>query len=243
MTVGLLQSGAGLNGTRACAGKNLLSLPDSPGSFSGGASGKESTCQWRRQEIWVWSLCWEDSLEESTATHFSILAWRFPWTEDPGGLQSTGSPRAGLSWSDLACMNAHDRCERGPAMSSCLQTQTGTYTFGFAGSQDFRFQILRLLRLHNHTRWCLIINSKVQIYRYVDLKTYLPFVVFLSRTLTNIYTKLRRVISLRDLAGEDLVEGKVHEESLTSYFFKRRKIYLYAGFYNLWKTEEMLTHC
>ena len=37
----------------------------------------------------------EDPLEEEIATHSSILAWRIPWTEDPGGLQSTGSQRVG----------------------------------------------------------------------------------------------------------------------------------------------------
>ena len=39
-------------------------------------------------ETWVWSLGWEDPLEEGMATHSSILAWRIPWTEEPGGLQS-----------------------------------------------------------------------------------------------------------------------------------------------------------
>ena len=41
-------------------------------------------------ETWVWSLGQEDSLEKGTATHSSILAWEFPWTEEPGGLQSMG---------------------------------------------------------------------------------------------------------------------------------------------------------
>ena len=36
-------------------------------------------------EAWVWSLCWEDPLEKGMATHSSILAWRIPWTEEPGG--------------------------------------------------------------------------------------------------------------------------------------------------------------
>ena len=40
--------------------------------------------------MWVQSLCWEDTLVEGTAIHSSILAWRIPWTEEPGGLQSTG---------------------------------------------------------------------------------------------------------------------------------------------------------
>ena len=43
------------------------------------------------RESRVQSLGWEDSLEEETATHSSILAWKIPWTEEPGGLQSTGS--------------------------------------------------------------------------------------------------------------------------------------------------------
>ena len=42
------------------------------------------------KETWVWSLGWEDPLEEGMATHSSILTWRIPWTEDPGGLQSMG---------------------------------------------------------------------------------------------------------------------------------------------------------
>ena len=42
-------------------------------------------------ETWVQLLCWEDPLEEDVETHSSILAWRIPWTEEPGGLQSTGS--------------------------------------------------------------------------------------------------------------------------------------------------------
>ena len=45
------------------------------------------------QETRVQSLSWEDSLEEGMVTHSSILAWRIPWTEEPGGLQSRGSQR------------------------------------------------------------------------------------------------------------------------------------------------------
>ena len=43
------------------------------------------------QETWVQSLSREDPLEEDMATHFSVLAWKIPWTEEPGGLQSIGS--------------------------------------------------------------------------------------------------------------------------------------------------------
>ena len=46
------------------------------------------------QESWVQSLGREDPLEKGMAAHSSILAWRFPWTEKPGGLQSLGWQRA-----------------------------------------------------------------------------------------------------------------------------------------------------
>ena len=45
------------------------------------------------RELRVQSLGWEDPLEEEMATHSSIHAWKIPWLEEPGGLQSLGSPR------------------------------------------------------------------------------------------------------------------------------------------------------
>ena len=50
------------------------------------------------QKTWVWSLGWEDLLEEDMATHSSILAWRIPWTEEPGGLQSRGLQKVRHDW-------------------------------------------------------------------------------------------------------------------------------------------------
>ena len=47
----------------------------------------------------------EDPLEEGTATHSSVLAWRIPWTEEPGGLQSTWSLRVRHDWRDRACIH------------------------------------------------------------------------------------------------------------------------------------------
>ena len=44
------------------------------------------------------STGWEDPLEKGMATHSSVLAWRIPWTEEPGGPQSTGSQRVGHDW-------------------------------------------------------------------------------------------------------------------------------------------------
>ena len=46
------------------------------------------------QETWVQSLDWKDSLEKGKAAHSSILAWRIPWTEEPGRLKSMGSQKS-----------------------------------------------------------------------------------------------------------------------------------------------------
>ena len=56
---------------------------------------KKPSAMWKP---WVRSLGGEDPLEEGKATHSSILAWRNPWTEEPGGLQSIGSQRVGHDW-------------------------------------------------------------------------------------------------------------------------------------------------
>ena len=55
------------------------------------------------QETRVQSLGYEDPLDEGMATHSSILAWRIPWTEEPGGLQSIELQRVRHNCSDLAC--------------------------------------------------------------------------------------------------------------------------------------------
>ena len=49
-------------------------------------------------ETWVQSLGWDDPLEKEMATHSSILAWRIPWTEEPGKLQSMVSQRVRHDW-------------------------------------------------------------------------------------------------------------------------------------------------
>ena len=65
------------------------------------------------QETWVQSLGQEDPLERGMVTHSSILAWRIPWTEEPGGLQSMGLQRVGHDW------------------------ETNTHTQKYTGIQDF----------------------------------------------------------------------------------------------------------
>ena len=61
------------------------------------------------QEMWVQSLGQEDPLEEEMATHSSILAWRIPWTEEPGGLQSMGLQRGKHDYmTEHACTSPSD---------------------------------------------------------------------------------------------------------------------------------------
>ena len=50
------------------------------------------------QEIWVQSLGQEDPLEKEMATHSSTLAWKIPWTEEPGGLQSMTLQESDMAW-------------------------------------------------------------------------------------------------------------------------------------------------
>ena len=57
-------------------------------------------------ETQVRSLGQEDPLEDGMATHSSVLAWRIPWTEEPGGLQPIGSQRVRHDHSNLACMQS-----------------------------------------------------------------------------------------------------------------------------------------
>ena len=72
--------------------RNLESVTSAPG-FPSGANGKESAYEFSRDnrrgfDPWVRKISWE-----GIATHSSILIWRSPWTEEPGGLQSTGLQR------------------------------------------------------------------------------------------------------------------------------------------------------
>ena len=59
------------------------------------------------QENWAQSLAGEDPLEKEMATHFCILAWRIPWTEEPVRLQSIGLQRVRYNWNNLAHTHMH----------------------------------------------------------------------------------------------------------------------------------------
>ena len=61
------------------------------------------------QETWVECLGWEDPLGKGMTTHISILAWKIPWTEEPGGLQSMVLQRVGHNWAtSLSFFHFHD---------------------------------------------------------------------------------------------------------------------------------------
>ena len=97
------------------------------------------------QETWVWSLGWEDPLEKGMATHSSILAWRIPWTEEPGRLQSMGSQRVGYDWAtnishfwarhgtghftSVISLDSHKPCQ-GPPLVPCVAQETNSGSWG-----------------------------------------------------------------------------------------------------------------
>ena len=98
--------------------------------FPRSSFGKESVCSAGDH---VQSLCWEDPLEEGRATHPSILAWRIPWTEEPGGLQSMGLQRVGhdwateLNWSEI---------QKGFIFSFCIQMYSLKHFPGGSDSKE-----------------------------------------------------------------------------------------------------------
>ena len=90
------------------------------------------------QETWVWSLGWEDPLEEGMTTHSSILAWRILWTEEElGGLQSTGSQRVGH---DLVTKHSTSTC---PPVSH-PQAPRADLFWGIYGWRDLSIVALRI---------------------------------------------------------------------------------------------------
>ena len=73
----------------------VICLKPVDSGFPGGSDGKRLPTMWETQ---VWSPGREDPLEKEMATHSSTLAWKIPWTEEPGRLQSMGSQRVGHDW-------------------------------------------------------------------------------------------------------------------------------------------------
>ena len=92
---------------------------------------------------WVWSLCQEDPLEKGMATHSSTLAWRIPWTEEPGGLQSMGSQKVRHDW---ATFTPKKKKTKGTPQSfktllCWAQRQNASYLFSKHKSSSLRSEI------------------------------------------------------------------------------------------------------
>ena len=133
------------------------------GGFPGGSSGKEPASQCRRQKRHGFD-CWmgKISLEEGLATHSSILAWRIPWTEEPGRLQSIELQRISHDWSDLARTNTQEKVVHVVTDFAGLRRQ-GSVTFLFHCfmliSEDLTYLSQKVTFLSNsgnritHTVW------------------------------------------------------------------------------------------
>ena len=90
----------------------------------------------------VRSLCWKDSLEEYIATHSSIIAWRIPWIEEPGGVQSMGSQR-------VKCSTKHTwhMCGFFPSMApSHLNYVPLSHSAGLPGTESYKYDVTCLGR-------------------------------------------------------------------------------------------------
>ena len=124
ISVGYVPRGGipGLQGVcRYCQVVIPVYTPTSHGwGFPSGSAVKNLHAVQELQKRWVRSLGWEDPLEEDMATHSRILAWRMPWTEEPGGLQSIGSQRIGHDWSNLTSRQPCVRVTAAPVFTNVL---------------------------------------------------------------------------------------------------------------------------
>ena len=100
------------------------------------------------QETRVWSLGWEDTLEKAMATHSSTLAWKIPWTEEPGGLQSMGSLGVEHDWATSLSLSCIGEGHGNPLQCSCLEypRDGGAWWAAFYGVTQSR---TRLKGLHS----------------------------------------------------------------------------------------------
>ena len=87
------------------------------------------------QVTWVLSLGGEDPLETGMATHFSILAWRIPWTEGPGGLQSMGLQRVRHKWTNTFTFRQKSKCR------GALRLQSLCSSTVYQNSSEMKFSL------------------------------------------------------------------------------------------------------
>ena len=107
------------------------------------------------QETWVLSLDQEVPLEKEMATHFSILAWRIPWPEEPGGLQSMGSQTVRCDWA----ANTFTYCLLSDPVD-IAKLISGSSTFAKSNLYSWNFSVPVLLEGMKDEEWeCEIIGS------------------------------------------------------------------------------------
>ena len=109
------------------------------------------------RETWVQSLGQEDSLKKEMATHSSILAWRIPWAEEPGGLQFMGSQRVG-----------HDRATNTHSQTLSSEFSEGMY-FWFLTSFYFLTELLGNLEALYSTEWVSLASGPRHIVQHSSL--------------------------------------------------------------------------
>ena len=117
------------------------------------------------QETWVQSLGWEDPLEKEMATHSSILAWRVPRMEEPGGLQSTGLQRVRHNWVTSFSLYFklketikqkvyfNDVTEHNLLQWNCTRKKQGNQAWSGR-------QIIRVPEQHSKKIWHVLLNNK-----------------------------------------------------------------------------------
>ena len=131
--------------------------------FLWGSVVKNSPIKQELHEIWVRSLGQEDGLEEGTATHSSILAWRIPWTEEHGRLQSIGSQsQTWLKWLSMAISTTQVRMKT-RARQDGHWYQLTIQRRGLVCSY-FSFNFISFLLIRQHVLCCAQLLSHVQLF-------------------------------------------------------------------------------
>ena len=136
--------------------------------FPGGASGKEPACQRRRCKRQEFNFSVRKiPLGEGMATHSSIIAWRMPWTEEPGKLQSIGLQRVGHDLRDLACMHACPTWEIPESVQICLTKSL--FKLGGAPPTSWKRKGI-----------CASLDVRRKQRKQIKLRVFLFFIIYLS---------------------------------------------------------------
>ena len=106
-------------------------------------------------DIWVWSLGWAGSEEKGMAAHSSILAWRIPWTEESGRLQSMGSQRVEHNWAMstftfITCTKVSGKTEAYLILTGIMWAECCSYSHS-VDSGVYRQRPILSLITHTHT--------------------------------------------------------------------------------------------